>query len=869
MQHALGSSSSGPPNQYSAPDHIQQHVQPMNVHQYSSVQRQRQCIPSHQTSSHQRPQHVGPVNLTRTTPTGLHFQSDGTYAQPYLGPPPPDVQRMVQQQALPRSLSCFTPSDQRIWAARRHGSGSIASSSVDEAYQPSPQGISSIPSGLTISSQSCPQQAQPDPQPLPSQNNSIFANHSISFDTLVFATAEKALAPMRIALDEARLLTINNLRNAMQVGYQDLSRLLSAERAENDKLRVSTAKMADELRLGKESLQSGLDDVERWKENFQRSRECATSIQNEWVRDNEEVAKYKESMKKWRDELKLEFQRGKNALKISQEEVESLTIQNLNLKEGWARAAAVINEYKEEMAKKEIEQELLEEIGALASHPRKRRRAANEDDMDHNADHRMGAVMDAVKDQVSKQMELKMNGLLGEINEQNASRIRAEEKFAKAVKHLEVFSEQSSSTPRPLRDPPQSLQKSNTRPSQRQDLKTTLRTSSSLLLSIRNMPPSSSITYTPKIRQPGSSSPTGMAASSMEQGLGRTQETPPLTKQCLNPVASLEEQSTSMASSQYRIIRVPDHDLDMGAHQEGDDGQPKTQPTGLRAPSKSSSSSASTRGTRITSPPVPAHTPLAADVVEEIITPSTIVTSRTPGPGPARSVLKRNRRDFEKEHRDDAHGDEYGMVQDDRVDDQRMRMAESLIPPIATKQEYHNDELQISELPASKQRKGGAKEEGKNIDSPQLGDINKSPRGRSSIRQLARRRDWLSTQSAQLVGPGSRPAINVSRSSEMAAVTEATVVVSKPRQLGISHHDLLYKRVGQWLACRMCLTRDRDESTSRIRTNPKGTTHQKFPANASWADLIAHCQSVHPQACRELEKLSPGQIAEMKQRMQK
>ena len=45
----------------------------------------------------------------------------------------------------------------------------------------------------------------------------------------------------------------------------------------------------------------------------------------------------------------------------------------------------------------------------------------------------------------------------------------------------------------------------------------------------------------------------------------------------------------------------------------------------------------------------------------------------------------------------------------------------------------------------------------------------------------------------------------------------------------------------------------------------KGNT-QKFPLNASWADLINHCQTEHTKACEDMEKLSPSQLAEMKQR---
>ncbi|KAF8812746.1 hypothetical protein BYT27DRAFT_7086727 [Phlegmacium glaucopus] len=69
-------------------------------------------------------------------------------------------------------------------------------------------------------------------------------------------------------------------------------------------------------------------------------------------------------------------------------------------------------------------------------------------------------------------------------------------------------------------------------------------------------------------------------------------------------------------------------------------------------------------------------------------------------------------------------------------------------------------------------------------------------------------------------------------------------------KLGINHMDLLYKTEKEVMVCRICLA------------NTK-----KFPLNASWADLINHCQTEHSKACEDMEKLSPSQIAEMKQRM--
>jgi len=36
---------------------------------------------------------------------------------------------------------------------------------------------------------------------------------------------------------------------------------------------------------------------------------------------------------------------------------------------------------------------------------------------------------------------------------------------------------------------------------------------------------------------------------------------------------------------------------------------------------------------------------------------------------------------------------------------------------------------------------------------------------------------------------------------------------------------------------------------------------------ATWDELINHCRDDHQKTCRDLEKLGPTQIAEMKQRL--
>jgi hypothetical protein len=61
------------------------------------------------------------------------------------------------------------------------------------------------------------------------------------------------------------------------------------------------------------------------------------------------------------------------------------------------------------------------------------------------------------------------------------------------------------------------------------------------------------------------------------------------------------------------------------------------------------------------------------------------------------------------------------------------------------------------------------------------------------------------------------------------------------------------------------------DSTTTTNVNPSPTSTltvpRKFPVKASWAELIGHCQEAHPRSCEELEKLSPSQVAELRQRM--
>jgi hypothetical protein len=62
-------------------------------------------------------------------------------------------------------------------------------------------------------------------------------------------------------------------------------------------------------------------------------------------------------------------------------------------------------------------------------------------------------------------------------------------------------------------------------------------------------------------------------------------------------------------------------------------------------------------------------------------------------------------------------------------------------------------------------------------------------------------------------------------------------------------------------------TKDASANQDPDTTTTTPTAPKKFPAKATWAELIGHCQEAHPKSCEDLEKLSPSQIAELRQRM--
>ncbi|KAI9455780.1 hypothetical protein BJY52DRAFT_1278564 [Lactarius psammicola] len=80
------------------------------------------------------------------------------------------------------------------------------------------------------------------------------------------------------------------------------------------------------------------------------------------------------------------------------------------------------------------------------------------------------------------------------------------------------------------------------------------------------------------------------------------------------------------------------------------------------------------------------------------------------------------------------------------------------------------------------------------------------------------------------------------------------------RKIGIQHIQLVYETVGSTLQCRMCLLRKREvDSTTCVAT---------FPLSAAYTELVGHCEQEHDAALEALACMSPGEIAEMRQRFQ-
>ncbi|KAH9057757.1 hypothetical protein EDB87DRAFT_1685916 [Lactarius vividus] len=90
--------------------------------------------------------------------------------------------------------------------------------------------------------------------------------------------------------------------------------------------------------------------------------------------------------------------------------------------------------------------------------------------------------------------------------------------------------------------------------------------------------------------------------------------------------------------------------------------------------------------------------------------------------------------------------------------------------------------------------------------------------------------------------------------------TPKTPAAAPRRKIGIQHIQLVYETVGSTLQCRMCLLRKREvDPTMHVTT---------FPVSAAYPDLVGHCEQEHDAALDALACMSPGEIAEMRQRFQ-
>ncbi|KAH0578177.1 hypothetical protein H2248_004052 [Termitomyces sp. 'cryptogamus'] len=109
-------------------------------------------------------------------------------------------------------------------------------------------------------------------------------------------------------------------------------------------------------------------------------------------------------------------------------------------------------------------------------------------------------------------------------------------------------------------------------------------------------------------------------------------------------------------------------------------------------------------------------------------------------------------------------------------------------------------------------------------------------------------------------GAGERARAKVKLADKSSDGPVATAVEVETNKIGITHMDLLYETRGTKMICRMCRLSDKDEQQK--------TPTVTFPVDAKWAELIGHCRGVHPKSCGDLEKLSPSQVQELRQRMQ-
>jgi hypothetical protein len=62
------------------------------------------------------------------------------------------------------------------------------------------------------------------------------------------------------------------------------------------------------------------------------------------------------------------------------------------------------------------------------------------------------------------------------------------------------------------------------------------------------------------------------------------------------------------------------------------------------------------------------------------------------------------------------------------------------------------------------------------------------------------------------------------------------------------------------------LTPAKPDSTRYQQSNSHDPP-KTFPLDATWPQLIGHCQSEHPDGCNALERLNPAEVQELRQRL--
>lgn len=84
----------------------------------------------------------------------------------------------------------------------------------------------------------------------------------------------------------------------------------------------------------------------------------------------------------------------------------------------------------------------------------------------------------------------------------------------------------------------------------------------------------------------------------------------------------------------------------------------------------------------------------------------------------------------------------------------------------------------------------------------------------------------------------------------------------EPAILALDHVDVMYMPADGKLICRVCLL----AATSTAPSAAGGPIHAFVPG-ASWDMLRAHCEEAHPAACRDVARLGPAGVRELRRRL--